>query len=176
MMRQLLLPGAMLLLGACSGSRNEVESQARMEHGLTVGRKVPPVQVECPDSVARTVGGDASLQMVTFVTPFDCTECTPHLAGVASTVKKHGLADRAFMVMWSPELARNGKVRTARELGLPVCVNRDGSLWDAHNLLHTPFTAVIRDGTVVYLHDGTFSQPEHADEFAADLKQLFTQR
>gem|GEM_PF-2623663 len=152
-----------------------MDSRVRMEHGITVGSHVSPTEVACLRGGTRSVGAENDVQIVTFATPYDCSECTPHLTGVSKVVKEVGLAGRAFWVVWSPNTRAVEQSLARSQPGFPVCVNEDGTLWDRHNLLHTPFTAVIRTGRVVYMHDGLVSRREDERQLAADLKRLFAE-
>jgi len=168
-----ILIALLLFPVSCSVAGPVGESRAKMDHGIDLGAKVAPTALWCRDGSGRRVGESGKLQIVTFATPYDCSACTPHLDGVPKVVGGTGLAVYAFTVMWAP----NRKVleRQIAQVApdLPICVNEDGSLWEQHNLLHTPFTAVLNDGVVVYLNDSNLQTEEERHQFAADLKSIF---
>lgn len=162
-----------LLVGvsACGRAEGAVRSRTGTDHGVQVGATVPRIQMHCRDQSTRTVGAPGALQVLTFATPFDCTECTPHVALGPGLVKEAGLEDHAFMVVWSPnsQALRNPSLD---QVELPLCVDTRGAIWDALNLQHTPFTAVVRNGTVIYLHDGNFATERERKQFKTDLRTL----
>jgi hypothetical protein len=55
---------------------------------------------------------------------------------------------------------------------LPLCLNQDGSLWDLYDVSHTPFTAVVFNGKVVYLNDQDLLKPGSRQQFIRDLRSL----
>lgn len=167
----LLLAPVIALAGGCGVAEGAVTSRALMDHGVREGTTVPATEVECTDGSGRTVGAPGELQVLTFATPFDCTQCTPHVALGPGLIKESGLEKQAFFVVWSPNRAALRNPSLA-EVDLPVCIDSGGALWDALNLLHTPFTAVVRDGAVLYLHDGNFATEQQRAQFKNDLRAL----
>lgn len=141
-----------------------------MDHGLALGTRLSPVRLGCTDGLARTFAAPGEVQVITFATPYDCSRCAPHLATVPELEKKAGAGGRAFLVAWAPNPAQI--TRALGHRAVPTCVDRDGTIWGRYNLLHTPFTAVIRHGTVVYLNDDTFLRPESRSAFIADVAAL----
>jgi hypothetical protein len=160
---------------ACTTHDDSVVSRLAMDHGLKPGTRLEPTPVECLHGPSRTIGSAGETQIVTFATPFDCSACTPHLAGVPKVERQQGLLGHALLVVWSPNLRTLARDLGAARLELPVCVNRSGSLWDRYNFQHTPFTAVIRNGRVIYMHDGTLLTRRSETEMAADLQKAFRQ-
>ena len=172
MRRGLCTPAAVLALCGCADAgAARVPSRVAMEHGLAPGDRIAATTVKCPQSADRVIGAAGETQIVTFATPFDCTACAPHLAGVPKVERDAGVADRAFAVVWSPRLqSLDHDLGTSRP-DLPLCTDERGTLWDRHNLLHTPFTAVIRDGRVIYMHDGTLLTHRDQLALANDLRR-----
>ncbi|HYW05374.1 MAG TPA: hypothetical protein VE913_00380, partial [Longimicrobium sp.] len=166
-MRNSLLAAVALALMGCDGKVEHKLTLAAMEHGVKPGTVMPSTAVRCLEGAPRQVGAAGKLQIVTFATPYDCSSCTPHMAGVPRVLRRMNSTHDAFTVVWAP----NPKV-AERSLGraksaLPVCMNDDGSLWDRHDILHTPFTVVLDDGRVVYSNDATFTNPRSERAFEA---------
>jgi hypothetical protein len=167
---------AAVLCTGCSDAAATVQSRTRMDHGVTLGERIAATAVKCLDGTQRNVGAKEQMQIVTFATPFDCSECTPHLVGTPEVVKRAGLAQHAFWVVWSPNMKSLERSVASKRPELPVCVNEDGGLWDRHDVVHTPFTVVLRNGSVVYMHDGMMSSAQEKAKFAADLEALFAEK
>ncbi len=144
-----------------------------MEHGLAPGAALTAIRLPCLPHGARILGARGQTQIVTFVTPFDCSACAPHLAAIPELVRRAGAASSAFLVAWAPNPATISRgLDTPAGAGLPVCVDRTGSLWDRYDLLHTPFTVVVRNGVVVYVNDATFPSAASRAEFVEDVRRL----
>ncbi|MBB4635175.1 TlpA family protein disulfide reductase [Longimicrobium terrae] len=167
---RLLPPLAGVLLAACSSG--EPLAKASMEHGISPGDAVASVKVPCMSGPDREVAEKNKLQVVTFATPYDCSACTPHMAGVPRVLRHINEDQKGFVVVWSPN-----KKMLQRSLGqaksdLPICIDEAGVFWDRHDIQHTPFTVVIDDGRVVYTTDAVFTQRDTEEKFARDLKVL----
>lgn len=156
----------------CSSTETVGRSRARMEHGVALGTRMRPTPLQCFGAGGRVVAAAGQFQIVTFATPYDCSSCTPHLDGVPEVVGKAGLSAHAFTTVWAPSMKAVERQVRHRARKQATCVDEDGSLWEEHNMLHTPFTVVLRDGVIVYLHDGNLQSAEEREQLAADLREI----
>jgi len=150
-------------------------SRALSEHGVRLGQVAPAVRMECSDGVSRNVGAKDTYQLITFATKSDCAMCNLHLASL-DRVEWNDLppVDR-FIVSWSPIASDVRHIASAGQdtaLGLPLCLDREGVLWDSLSLSHTPFTTILANGVVVYLEDRDLSRVGRLEEFVGDLSSL----
>lgn len=153
-------------------------SRAYMEHGVTLGQAVPLTPLSCSDSTARRVGDPDALQMITFATSYDgCTVCNLHLKSLGS-IRWRQLPDvDPFIVAWGPSRKRLVQLESGLSdtLGLTfpsVCIDRKGVLWDSLNVSHTPFSVIVRNGRIIYLHDADLTPAAVGEQFYADVARL----
>lgn len=147
-------------------------SRALMAHGLSVGDVVRAAPLECTPGPAASDSATA-IHIVTFATPYDCALCNLHLSGMQALASSGQLPAGARLVVWAAEpraIAR--RFRKDGAIAPQVCVDPAGALWDAHDLSHTPFTAVLRGREVLYLHDQPLQTIEERAQFLADLADL----
>lgn len=182
-MKKTHLTGLALVVAACTVSATDrlpptlTLSRAAMEHGVKLGQAVPQRDLSCSDSTVRRVAAPGAVQMITFATPYDCALCSLHLSSLGSIHWNQLPKIDPFIVAWGPsakELVRlESGVKDTPGLTFPsVCIDREGVFWDSLNVSHTPFTAIVRDGRVIYLHDGVLSSPALGDQFYEDVARL----
>lgn len=177
------MAGFALLVAACTapatGRSTEglTISRALNEHGVELGRAVPLTPLSCSDSTTRRVADPDAVQMITFATPYDCALCSIHLSSLGSIRWSQLPKVDPFIVAWGP--SREELVRlesgVSDTLGLtfpPVCIDRKGVLWDSLNVSHTPFSAIVRNGRIIYLHDGVLSSAAAGNQFYEDVARL----
>jgi hypothetical protein len=150
-----------LMCTACEGHSDartvvneSMDRPLRFAHGLSTGDVIAVQRMPCADGVVRTIGSSERVQLVTFSTTGDCTQCDRHLMGLEQLYRQRILPDEAMIVMYAPparqvEVLAGFRMRTAR----PICFDETGALWTVHDISYTPFTALIRNGQVVYLDD-----------------------
>jgi hypothetical protein len=167
-----------LALTACDARRDDRTSAndqigrpLRFAHGMKTGDLIAPQTLPCSDGAARALGAPQRVQLVTFSTASDCTECDRHLNGLEELYRQKALPGDAIIVTYAPP-ARQTEVlaaylaRTAR----PVCFDERGALWTAHDISHTPVTALIRNGEVVYLDDAPLETPHDLARFRDEIR------
>lgn len=183
-MRNRSLAAFVLLIAGCTVSAAErtpdmlTISRAYMEHGVALGQAVPLTPLSCSDSTARRVADPDALQMITFATTNDdCTVCNLHLKSLGG-VRWNDLPElEPFIVAWGTSRKRLAQLESGLSdtLGLtfpPVCIDQKGVLWDSLNVSHTPFSVILRNGRIIYLHDATLTEAVVGEQFYADVARL----
>lgn len=136
------------------------------EHGLRVGQMIAPLTLECSDGRVRTLGGGNAVQLVTFSTAGECSECNRHLSGLEQLYRTHQLPGVQFVVAYAPP-ARQTALLAAYQpyTSRPICFDATGALWKAYDISHTPVTALIRNSRVRYLDDAPLESPAELAAF-----------
>lgn len=136
------------------------------EHGLRVGRMIAPVTLECSDGRVRTLGAGRTVQLITFSTAGECSECSRHLRGLEQLYRTRQLPGMQFVVAYAPP-ARQTALLAAYQTytSRPICFDATGALWKAYDISHTPVTALIRDGRIRYLDDAPLESPAELAAF-----------
>jgi len=80
-------------------------------------------------------------------------------------------------VAWGPSPKRLAQLESgvSDTLGLTfpsVCIDRKGVLWDSLNVSHTPFSVIVRNGRIIYLHDAALTSAAVGEQFYADVAWL----
>lgn len=183
-MRKSRLVVVVLLTAGCTVSAAEripdtlTISRAYMEHGVALGQAVPLTPLSCSDSTTRRVGDPNAIQMITFATTYDgCTICNLHLKSLGGVRWKELPKLEPFIVAWGPSPKRLAQLESgvSDTLGLTfpsVCIDRKGVLWDSLNVSHTPFSVIVRNGRIIYLHDAALTSAAVGEQFYADVARL----
>lgn len=165
---------ALAVLGAACGNygSSKVVSRVSMAHGIKLGDFVPPTPLDCGLAAQRTLGAPHRVDLVTFASNGDCSVCQAHLLGLQAMHTAHRLTPDDYIVLWAPD---SQDVRSAaflrRESNRPICLG-GGALWQRYHLSHTPVTALVNNGRIVYLHDEPLASEFAQDSLAADLRSL----
>lgn len=169
-----LVVGLALLAGcetkrAAAGTRPEIPSET-MQHGVQVGVRLASLDLHCTDAIRRVVSPASGVQLVTFATPYDCSSCSPHLAGLDNLKNQGKLPRDEMIVVWgSPrDLASMTSAKHAAS-PRPVCIDSSGVFWDRDNVSHTPFTVLLVNGRIAYVNDRLLAEQALSDAFEADL-------
>lgn len=147
-------------------------SRVTMEHGIKVGDSVPPTALDCGTGVKRVVGSPRRIDLVTFASAGDCSICQAHLVGLQALHVTRRLPVSDYVVLWAPD---SQDVRLAeflrRESARPICLG-GAALWIRYHLAHTPVTALVDSGKVVYLHDEQLASEAAQDTLVSDLRSF----
>jgi len=141
-----------------------------MEHGIKEGARLDEVSLDCGVDGSREIAPRHNVQLVTFATPYDCSSCAPHLAALDSLHAHGELPRNDVIVMWSPGSDLQREVAIVRKrTPRTVCVDPRGTLWDRHDLQHTPITMLLVDGRVTYMNDRMLGSDLEHRAFLQDL-------
>jgi hypothetical protein len=159
-----------------------VRDRTDMQHGLHTGQMIAEVTLPC-EARSLALGQIDALQFVTFATPTDCSSCSAHFGGL-----EHASAeiDRILLsanprganaiVVWAtntPEDQRSLTIMRHESKRL-VCEDKNGTLWKTYNLQHTPVSALIAYGHVMYLTDRPFVLKPSEPQLLDDLRRVIT--
>ena len=175
-----ILTGMACMLAVACGTRDRWDdrgvSRTLNEHGVAIGQRIAPIPVTCGDSVT-SVGAENTTQLVTFATLKDCSSCETHMSGLDFLEQEDALPEHNIVVVWLEPGTARGEVDAARKRSArTVCLDSAGQAWDALNLQHTPVTALIRSGSIVYLHDQPLSRDADRRAFLTDVRRLTHKR
>ena len=141
-----------------------------MEHGIKVGAQLSELVLDCGEGEQQRVAPRQGVQLVTFATPYDCSSCAPHMSALDSLSARGALPSNDLMVVWAPGAELEREVALVREkTPRKVCVDPRGTLWDRHDLQHTPITMLLVDGRVTYMNDRMLSNDVEHTTFLQDL-------
>ena len=155
------------------GDDSHSRDRASRNHGFRVGDAVASQDLECTDGEVREVGRAGKQQLVTFATAGDCSDCDRHLAGLSAIWLERAISMDQFVVAYVPAARRPDALRDVlRPVRQPICFDEVGSLWMAYDITHTPVTAFVRSGRVVYMADGPLDSARSREALLRDLRAL----
>lgn len=147
--------------------------RASRNHGIRVGDAVASQDLECTDGEIREVGRAGREQLVTFATVGDCSDCDRHLAGLSAIWQQRAISMDQFVVAYVPTARRPEALRgVLRSVRQPICFDGVGALWMAYDITHTPVTAFVRSGRVVYMADGPLDSVPSREALLRELRAL----
>lgn len=169
---------ALLVALACTDSRGSASHflpsdrvPQLLDHGLRIGTHLQRVVVGCENGTDRRTAPAVGIQLITFSSVGDCSECDRHWRGLDVYARSRPPAIDQFVVALvssasEEALSASYHARTT----LPVCFDEDGVLWSSHNLSHTPVTALVVNGTIAYLDDAQLDRDGDVDAFAEAIQ------
>lgn len=168
------------LVGACHRADDDMRlavrpfSRATVAHGLRLGDQLAAKPLDCEDSFPRTAAAARAFQIITFATMDDCSACLAHLAGLEAAGKADTVVSQnQFFVAWAaPAELRQARRAFRSATRRPVCFDVDGSYWSAANLSHTPVTAIIVNGRVLYMTDLPLASASARQQFVDDVERF----
>jgi hypothetical protein len=168
------LSSALLGVFACRGGRVEAHTdfvrRAAMEHGIDTGTVVPLLRFSCDDGPIELGADDAPI-LVTFGTMTDCAMCEAHLGGVADLIRRGRLPARSpLVILLGPRPSPRVLAFLKQSEHRPVCPDT-GEAWSKLDLRHTPFTVVIANRRIAYIHDQPIQSNAQVDAFLTDVHQ-----
>lgn len=160
-----------------AGSSREGEEGAEpraatgADHGVRVGTAMSSRALACTDKVQRRLAPSQGLQLATFTSLGDCSACMPHLQGIARLVRSNVVPMGHVFVVYAPQENWWTTLRAYRRIGAdPVCWDPSGYVWSRYGIAHTPVTVLLRDGVIVYVHDGPLDLGPTRQRFELDLR------
>jgi hypothetical protein len=162
----------MVLSLACSPNRVP-QSHVVNAHGLAVGDSIEPLALTCREGGDRRIAAPNEVQLITLSTAGDCSACLTHLAGLEQLLVTKQVTAPQFYVSWATTAQIPSAMIAYRATTIrPVCFDTSGTLWDSHNVSHTPVTVVIRNGRVLYMHDMPLISASSQRQFLGDLQDM----
>jgi len=134
-------------------------------HGIEEGSRLRPRILPCADGRDRTIAPSKASQLVTFWTNGDCATCERHLTGLDAALRKAPPASPHVIVAYAPSATQLAVRQTlAAHTSALVCFDSQGAYWDDHNLQHTPVTALVDNGRILYLNDRPITSTIEQDQ------------
>ncbi len=156
---------------------SDTPMQLQDHGGLVAGTRLGTVALTCDDRQVRTVAPDSGAQLLTFTTPGDCSACHTHLAGLDSLDKLGQSPVPHIYVSYATPAQRDDARRSyKRVIGQSLCWDDSGSLWDLLRIEHTPVTVLVRDGTVVLVHDAPLTADDARKRLVDSIGTLLGSR
>lgn len=175
-MKNALSFGIVMLLGACGGkdvTDSAMAITARKSHGVSLGSALMDVTLTCTDGLQRATAPRGITQLITFTSTYDCLDCFRHLEGLDSLALDKRLPGREFVVAYGPAgLSEDNEAMLRARTRRPLCMDTAGALWRQHGLSSTPFTVLVRDGRVVFLHDLPTDNARARERFVTQLARI----
>lgn len=142
-----------------------------VDHGVRVGTAMSSRALTCTDKKRRLLAPSQGLQLATFTSISDCSVCMPHLEGMARLVRSKVVSIEHVFVVYAPQENGWTILRAYQRIGAePVCWDPSGYVWSRYGIAHTPVTLLLRDGMIVYVHDGPLDPGPATERFKLDLR------